>query len=194
MIVVGSIEMGAVMGGELHCLHRPALTVRQIFSLEAFKESQHPWQALLVIAVLNHRMDARRIGRHVILQWHGNVDQLSRHGASSGRFDLSVRGIVNATCLLVSSSSAREVTNNTGSHRASVKPPGGLAIRARELATGSYDTRARRGGRWVGWPTGRRSFWTFGQAQRAGAREDLKTYYSLMQTTNRSTVRGASHE
>src|SRR3982074_453880 len=67
-------------------------------------------------------------------------------------FDLSVRGIVNATCLLVSSSSAREVTNNTGSHRASVKPPGGLAIRARELATGSYDARARRGGRWVGRP------------------------------------------
>src|SRR3954451_12951894 len=32
--------------------------------------------------------------------------------------------------------------------------------------------------------TGRRSFWTFGQAERAGAREDLKTYCSLMQTTN----------
>jgi hypothetical protein len=28
-------------------------------------------------------MNARRIGRHVVLQRHGNVDQLSRHGASS---------------------------------------------------------------------------------------------------------------
>src|SRR5216684_8898922 len=81
--MVGRVEMGAVMGRQLDRLHRPALAVRQIFSLEACKETQHPRQALLVIAVLNDGMDARRIGRHVVLQRHGNVDQLSRHGASS---------------------------------------------------------------------------------------------------------------
>src|SRR3982074_2180643 len=83
MIMVGRIGMGAVMGRQLDRLHRPALAVRQIFSPEAFKDTQHPRQALLVIAVLNEGMNARRIGRHVVLQRHGNVDQLSRHGASS---------------------------------------------------------------------------------------------------------------
>jgi hypothetical protein len=33
-------------------------------------------------------MIARRIGRNVILQWHGNVDQLSRHRAFSGCFSV----------------------------------------------------------------------------------------------------------
>jgi hypothetical protein len=89
MIVVGRIEMGAVMGRELHRLHRPALSVRQIFGPEAFKESEHARQALLVIVVLNDRVDPRRIGRNVILQRHGNIDQLSCHGASSRFFVLS---------------------------------------------------------------------------------------------------------
>src|SRR5260221_5172173 len=87
--MVGRIEMGAVMGRQLDRLHRPALAVRQIFSLEAFKETQHPRQALLVIVVLYDGMDAWRIGRHVVLQRHGNVDQFSRHGASSVIFVFS---------------------------------------------------------------------------------------------------------
>ena len=78
--------MGAVMGRELYRLHRPALTVRQVFSLEAFKEAQHLRQAPLVIVVLNGRTDPRRIGGYVVLQRDGNVDQPSRHGASSSVF------------------------------------------------------------------------------------------------------------
>jgi hypothetical protein len=79
----GRVEMRAVMGGELHLFHRPALTVGQIFSLQPVKELQHARQALLVVDILNGRTIARRVGRNVVLQWHGNVDQFSRHCAVS---------------------------------------------------------------------------------------------------------------
>ena len=79
----GRIEMRAVVGGELHLLDRPALPVRQIFRLQPLEELQHARQALLVIDVLDGRMAARRIGRHVVLQGDGDVDQLARHGVSS---------------------------------------------------------------------------------------------------------------
>src|SRR5882762_5664818 len=82
MKMPGRIEMGAVMGGELYLLDRPALSVRQIFGLQSVEELQHARQALLMIDVLDGGMPARRIGRHVVLQRYGNVDQLSRHGAS----------------------------------------------------------------------------------------------------------------
>jgi len=101
--MVGRIEMGAVMGRQLHRLHRPGLSVRQIFGLEAFEEPQHSRQALPVVVILNDRIDARRIGRHVILQRHGNIDQLSRHGAFSVFLVLSGWGIVNARRHLLSS-------------------------------------------------------------------------------------------
>jgi hypothetical protein len=81
--MVGRIEMGAVMGRELHRLHCPALCVRQIFGFQAFKKPQHARQALLVIVVFDDRIDARRIGRDVVLQWDRNVDQFSRHRAAS---------------------------------------------------------------------------------------------------------------
>jgi hypothetical protein len=67
----------------LHLLHRPTLPVRQLFSLQSFEELQHARQALLVIDILDGRMIARRIGRHVVLQGDGDVDQLARHGVSS---------------------------------------------------------------------------------------------------------------
>src|SRR3984885_16018022 len=51
MIVIGRVEMGAVMGGELHRLHPPALTVRPILRFEARKESKHARQALLVVVI-----------------------------------------------------------------------------------------------------------------------------------------------
>src|SRR5690242_14412650 len=81
MKVPGRIEMRAVVGGERDLLHRPTLAIRQVLRLQPFEELQHPRQPLLVVDVLDGRMIAGRIGRHVILQWHGNVDQLSRHCA-----------------------------------------------------------------------------------------------------------------
>src|SRR6266446_8393376 len=83
MKVPWRIEMGAVVGGKIYLLDRPALSVRKILGLQPLEELQHARQALLVIDVLDRGMPARRIGRHVILQRHGNVDQLSRHGAFS---------------------------------------------------------------------------------------------------------------
>src|ERR1700731_4402036 len=49
MVVIGRVQVSAVMGRELHRLHRPALTVRQILRLQAWKESEHARQALLVV-------------------------------------------------------------------------------------------------------------------------------------------------
>ena len=82
MVVIGRVEMGAVMGRELHRLHRPALTVGQIARLKPRKEAEHARQALLVIVILDARIDAGRIGRHVVLQRHRDIDQFSRHGVS----------------------------------------------------------------------------------------------------------------
>src|ERR1700716_1085693 len=86
MKVPGRIEMGTIVGGELHLLDCPALPIRQTLGLQSIEELQHAWQALLVIDVLDRGMSARRIGRHVVLQRYGNIDQLSCHGASSRIF------------------------------------------------------------------------------------------------------------
>src|ERR1700730_16206544 len=83
MEMPGRIEMRAVMGRKRDLLHRPALAVRQVLRLQTFEELQHARQPLLVVDILNGRMIAGRIGRHVVLQWHGNIDQLSRHCACS---------------------------------------------------------------------------------------------------------------
>ena len=42
-------------------------------------DPEHPRQTLLVIDVLDGRMSAGRVGRHVVLQGHGNIDQPSGH-------------------------------------------------------------------------------------------------------------------
>src|SRR5213592_3415192 len=83
MEVPGRVEMRAVVGGERYLLDRPALPIRQVFRLQPVEELQHARQALLVIDVLDGRVAARRIGRHVVLQGNGDVDQLARHGGSS---------------------------------------------------------------------------------------------------------------
>src|SRR5205823_519776 len=80
MEVPGRIEMRAVVGRELHLFDRPALPVREILGLQTLEELQHARQALLVIDVLDGRVSARWIGRHVVLQGYGDVDQLARHG------------------------------------------------------------------------------------------------------------------
>ncbi len=71
--------MGTIVGGELHLLDCPALPVRQILGLQSLEELQHARQALLVIDVLDRGMSSRRIGRYVVLQRHGNIDQSSGH-------------------------------------------------------------------------------------------------------------------
>ena len=83
MEVPGRVQMRPVVGGERYLLHRPALAIRQIFRLQPVEELQHPRQALLVIDILDGRVIARRIGRHVVLQGNGDIDQLARHGVSS---------------------------------------------------------------------------------------------------------------
>src|ERR1700688_197498 len=93
MKMPGRIEVGAVMGGELHLLDRPALSVRQILGLQSLEELQHARQALLVIDVLDRGMPSRRIGRHVVLQRHGNIDQSSGHRRFLAGFCLLFRRV-----------------------------------------------------------------------------------------------------
>src|SRR5690348_7031922 len=71
--------MRAIVGGERDLLDRPALAVGQVLLLQPFEELQHARQSLLMIDVGDGRMIAGRIGRYIVLQRHGNVDQLSRH-------------------------------------------------------------------------------------------------------------------
>src|SRR5712671_1337906 len=73
------IEMGTVVGRELDLLDRPALPVRQILGLQSLEELQHARQPLLVTDILDRGMSSRRIGRYVVLQRHGNIDQSSGH-------------------------------------------------------------------------------------------------------------------
>ena len=80
-----------------------------------------------MIVILNGRIDAWRIGRYVVLQRHGNIDQLSRHGASSRLLVLSGRGIVKARRHLLSSCAGRP-----GGHAARAKLPR-ILPRANEL-------------------------------------------------------------
>jgi hypothetical protein len=61
------------------------LTVRQVFSREAFKEAQHLRQTPLVIVVLNGRTDPRRIGGYVVLQRDGNVAACGRQEIRHGQ-------------------------------------------------------------------------------------------------------------
>src|SRR5579871_504633 len=46
VVVIGRIEMRAVVGRKLHSLHRPGLTFRQILRLQSRKEAEHARQAL----------------------------------------------------------------------------------------------------------------------------------------------------
>src|SRR5438874_3396996 len=80
MKVPGRVEMGAVMGRQLHLLDGPALAIRQILRFQSLEELQHARQALLMVDILDRRMPARRIGWHVVLQRHRDVDQFARHG------------------------------------------------------------------------------------------------------------------
>src|SRR5437762_7450706 len=79
MKVPGRIEMGAVMGRERYLFDRPTLAIGQILGLQSFEELQHARQTLLVVDILDRGMIARRIGRYIVLQRHGNIDQSSGH-------------------------------------------------------------------------------------------------------------------
>jgi hypothetical protein len=79
MKVPWRVQMSAVMGRKLNLLHGPALTIRQILGLQPREEVQHRREALLVVNVVDPRMIAGRICRHVVVQRHRNVDQPARH-------------------------------------------------------------------------------------------------------------------
>lgn len=72
--------MRAVVGGQRNLFDGPALAIRQILRLEPVEKLQHARQALLMIDILDCRVIARRIGRHVVSERHGDIDELPWHG------------------------------------------------------------------------------------------------------------------
>src|SRR5208337_4398710 len=79
MVVPGRVEMGAVVGRQLHPFDRPTLPIRQVLLPEAREERQDLRQALLVIRVLDLRAEARRVSRDIVLQRRGYVDEAIAH-------------------------------------------------------------------------------------------------------------------
>ncbi len=80
MVVPWRIEMRPVVGRKGDPLDRPPLPVRQVLLLEAREKWQDLRQALLMIDVLDLRPEARRVGRDVVLQRGGDVDEAAGHG------------------------------------------------------------------------------------------------------------------
>jgi len=74
--------MRRIVGRQRDLFDGPALAVRQVLPPEAVEELQHARQALLVIDVLDRRVIARRVGRHVVFERHRDIDQRPRHGHS----------------------------------------------------------------------------------------------------------------
>src|SRR5260370_6264764 len=80
MKMVGRVEMRAVGGRERDVLDRPAFAVGQLLDAQPGEELHHFGRRLAVVAVLDLRAEAGRIGGDVVLQRHRDVDQI-RHGS-----------------------------------------------------------------------------------------------------------------
>src|ERR1700733_12070736 len=83
MVVVGGIKMGAVMGREIHGLHRPSLVRPADPQLSGLQRNRASAAGSSGDRCIRSPVDAWRIGWNVVLQGYGNIDQSSRHGAAS---------------------------------------------------------------------------------------------------------------
>jgi len=92
MEMIGRIQMGAVVGGEAHRLHRPALAVGQIVLRQASEERQHLRQALPMVDIVDGRVKAGRVGRNVVLQRPEISISLRAMEGSCSRFVATVQG------------------------------------------------------------------------------------------------------
>ena len=79
MVVIGRIDMGAVMGGDVQPLDRPALAARQILLFQARKEHHDLFGGLLVIHVLDLGQHDRRVRGDACFQRDGEVNVAAGH-------------------------------------------------------------------------------------------------------------------
>jgi hypothetical protein len=83
--VVGRVQVGAVVGGQVDQLHRPAFAVRKVFLLQAREERFDLLEGVLVREVLDLGRERRRVGQDVVLQEDRQVDEFAGHGKGSCR-------------------------------------------------------------------------------------------------------------
>jgi hypothetical protein len=77
--VVRRVEVGAVVGGQPHELHRPALAVGQVFALQAGKKTRDLLDRIAMGEVLDPRRERRWVAQHVVLEKDRQVDEAARH-------------------------------------------------------------------------------------------------------------------
>jgi hypothetical protein len=80
----GASEMGGVVGGEPDPFDRPTLAIGQILLAQAGKEFDDVARRLAVGKIIDVGPVPRWIGRDIVLQWNGDVDQLAWHGSLRG--------------------------------------------------------------------------------------------------------------
>ena len=81
MEVVRRVQVRAVVGRQLHHLHRPALAVGQVLLLQAGEERLDLREGVLVREVLDLRREGRRVAQHVVFEVDRQVDESAGHGA-----------------------------------------------------------------------------------------------------------------
>ena len=59
--VVGRVQMGAVMGRQIHQLHRPAFAIGQVFLFQAGKKRLNLLESVFVGEVLDLWRESRRV-------------------------------------------------------------------------------------------------------------------------------------
>lgn len=80
-VVVGRVQMGAVVGGDPYPFDRPPLAVGKVRDGGARKERHHLRRGLPVVVVVDLREVAGRVGGDPGLQRNGQIDEpANRHG------------------------------------------------------------------------------------------------------------------
>src|SRR5437588_1058453 len=80
--VIGRVEVRAVVGHEADPLDRPTLGVGQLRFLQPREEGRDVLRGVAVAEVLDLRAVARRIGHHVVLDGHRQIDDRPGHAGS----------------------------------------------------------------------------------------------------------------
>jgi hypothetical protein len=79
MVIVGRIEVRAVVRDQLDLLHRPRGAVGKVLLLQPRKELQHLRRRRLVIEVGDLRPEGHGVGDDVVLEINRQINKSARH-------------------------------------------------------------------------------------------------------------------
>jgi hypothetical protein len=83
VVVVGRVQMRAVVCAQLDEFHGPAFTIGQVFFFQAWKKRLDLRNGILVIKVFNFRRISGRVTHHIVFQINGQINKSTRHGVTS---------------------------------------------------------------------------------------------------------------